>query len=128
MRVDEFDFELPEDRIALHPASPRDAARMLVVGPDGSLADRQVSELPEILRPGDVLVVNDTKVLPAELTGVRIRDGRRARVALNLHRRVDAYTWRAFARPAKRLRLLDRLELGQGGALAATLTGKGDSG
>ena len=73
MRVDQFDFDLPEDRIALHPAEPRDSARLLVVGPDGGLEDRVVTDLFEILQPGDVLVVNDTRVIPAELAGTRVR-------------------------------------------------------
>jgi S-adenosylmethionine:tRNA ribosyltransferase-isomerase len=128
MLVSEFDFDLPNDRIALHPVSPRDAARLLVVVPGQPLADRRVTDLLRILRPGDVLVVNDTKVLPAELNGARIRGESHAKVAFNLHRRVDPHTWRAFARPAKRLKLLDRLELGEGGALIATLAGKGETG
>jgi S-adenosylmethionine:tRNA ribosyltransferase-isomerase len=128
MLVSEFDFDLPADRIALHPVSPRDAARLLVVRPGQKLVDGKVTDLVEILRSGDVLVVNDTKVLPAELTGTRVRGESRAKVAFNLHKRVDAQTWRAFARPAKRLKVLDRLELGEGGALRATLAGKGDTG
>jgi S-adenosylmethionine:tRNA ribosyltransferase-isomerase len=128
MLVSEFDFDLPADRIALHPVTPRDAARMLVVRPGQPLVDGKVTDLVDILRPGDVLVVNDTRVLPAELKGLRIRGDNRAQVAFNLHRRVDAHTWRAFARPAKRLRLLDELQLGDDGSLAATLTGKGETG
>jgi S-adenosylmethionine:tRNA ribosyltransferase-isomerase len=128
MLVSEFDFDLPPERIALHPVSPRDSARMLVVEPGKPLVDGKVTDLLDLLRPGDVLVVNDTKVLPAELTGTRVRGDSRASVSFNLHRRVDAQTWRAFARPAKRLKLLDRLELGQGGALEATLAGKGETG
>lgn len=130
MRVDLFDFELPEDRIALHPAEPRDSARMLVVDPVHGLADRGVRDLLWLLKAGDVLVVNDTRVLPAELRGERIRDENRASVSFNLHKRVDAHTWRAFARRAKRLRVLDRLELGNGGMepLTATVAGKGDTG
>ncbi len=128
MLVSEFDFDLPPDRIALHPVSPRDAARMLIVRPGQPLLDGKVTDLVDLLQPGDVLVVNDTRVLPAELKGIRVRGDNRAHVAFNLHRRVDPHTWRAFARPAKRLKLLDRLELGQGGALTATLTGKGDTG
>jgi len=128
MRVSEFDFELPEDRIALHPASPRDSARLLVVRPGDAPADRHVTDLPDILQPGDVLVVNDTRVLPAELKGTRIRGENRAAVSFNLHRRVDARTWRAFARPAKRLHVLDRLELGDDGSLGAMVAGKGDTG
>ena len=129
MKVDLFDFDLPERLIALHPAEPRDAARLLTVAASGALADRNVRDLTEILRPGDVLVVNDTRVLPAELRGVRIRGENRAAVAFNLHKRVDPHTWRAFARPAKRLHVLDRLELGDTGTpLLATVTGKGDTG
>jgi S-adenosylmethionine:tRNA ribosyltransferase-isomerase len=128
MKVDAFDFELPEERIALHPAEPRDSARMLVVGPGGPLADRHVTDLLELLLPGDVLVVNDTRVLPAELKGTRIRGGNRSTVSFNLHKRVDAQTWRAFARPAKRLHVLDRLELGDDGSLLATVSGKGETG
>jgi S-adenosylmethionine:tRNA ribosyltransferase-isomerase len=128
MLVSEFDFELPPERIALHPVTPRDAARLLVVRPGTPLEDRYVSDLVEILRPGDVLVVNDTRVLPAELKGMRIRGDNRAHVAFNLHRRIDAHTWRAFARPAKRLKLLDKLDLGDDGSLRATLTGKGETG
>ena len=128
MKVDLFDFELPEDRIALHPAEPRDSARMLVVRPGEVLLDRHVTDLLELLQPGDVLVVNDTKVLPAELKGTRLRGEARASVSFNLHKRADARTWRAFARPAKRLHLLDRLELGDDGSLLATVAGKGETG
>ena len=128
MRVDLFDFELPEERIALHPAEPRDSARLLVVRPGEPLADRHVPDLLTLLRAGDVLVVNDTKVLPAELKGTRIRGDNRASVSFNLHKRVDARTWRAFARPAKRLHLLDRLELGDDGSLGAMVAGKGETG
>lgn len=128
MKVDDFDFELPSESIALHPAEPRDAARMLVVRPDVALVDGHVRDLLTILRAGDVLVVNDTRVLPAELTGTRIRGDLRASVSFNLHKRVDAKTWRAFARPAKKLHLLDRLELGDNGSITATVTGKGETG
>jgi len=128
MKVDLFDFDLPEDRIALHPAEPRDSARMLLVRPGQPLADGHVTDLLDILQPGDVLVVNDTKVLPAELKGTRIRGENRATVSFNLHKRVDPKTWRAFARPAKRLQILDRLELGDDGSLLATVAGKGDTG
>jgi len=128
MRVSEFDFDLPEDRIALHPAEPRDSARMLVVHPGEPLVDAHVGDLLTILQPGDVLVVNDTRVLPAELKGTRIRGDNRSSVSFNLHKRVDASTWRAFARPAKRLHLLDRLELGDDGSLLATVAGKGETG
>jgi S-adenosylmethionine:tRNA ribosyltransferase-isomerase len=128
MKVDLFDFNLPEDRIALHPAEPRDSAKMLVVRPGEPLLDRYVTDLLDILQPGDVLVVNDTKVLPAELKGTRIRGDNRSTVSFNLHKRVDAKTWRAFARPAKRLHVLDRLELGDDGSLLAAVAGKGETG
>ncbi|WDR07587.1 tRNA preQ1(34) S-adenosylmethionine ribosyltransferase-isomerase QueA [Devosia rhodophyticola] len=130
MRVSDFDFELPERLIALHPAEPRDSARLLVVDPVHGLSDRHVPDLERLLRAGDVLVINDTRVLPAELKGQRIRGENRANVSFNLHKRVDAYTWRAFARPAKRLALLDRLALGNGeaDALVAKVSGKGDTG
>lgn len=130
MRVSEFDFELPEELIALHPAEPRDSARLLVVGPDHGLVDRSIPDLLWLLKPGDVLVVNDTRVLPAELRGTRLRGGNRAAVSFNLHKRVDSNTWRAFARPAKRLAVLDELELGNGTGepLRAQVAGKGDTG
>src|SRR6185312_2563235 len=128
MLVSDFDFDLPEKLIALHPVEPRDSARLLVVDPEIGLSDRHVPDLLDILKPGDVLVVNDTKVLPAELRGTRIRGEARATVSFNLHKRVDSHTWRAFARPAKRLHLLDRLELGDDGSLLATVAGKGETG
>ena len=130
MLVSEFDFDLPEHLIALHPVEPRDSARMLVVDPRDGLSDRHIPDLLNLLRAGDVLVVNDTRVLPAELRGTRIRGENRASVAFNLHKRVDPHTWRAFARPAKRLALLDELELGNGemDPIKARVAGKGDTG
>src|SRR5690606_16367774 len=130
MRVSEFDFHLPENLIALHPAEPRDSARLLVVRPGEPFDDRHVPDLRSLLRPGDVLVVNDTRVLPAELRGIRIRGENRAGVSFNLHKRVDAKTWRAFARPAKKLGLLDELELtnGEMAPLKARISGKGEAG
>lgn len=105
MRVDDFDFDLPEERIALRPMRPRDAARMLVVGPEqNALQDRQVSELPALLRAGDLLVFNDTKVIPARLRGVRRRGEAEAHIEAMLHLRLDGGRWKAFARPAKRLK------------------------
>ncbi|ODT81084.1 MAG: tRNA preQ1(34) S-adenosylmethionine ribosyltransferase-isomerase QueA [Pelagibacterium sp. SCN 64-44] len=130
MRVSDFDFDLPDNLIALHPAEPRDSARLLLVDPCKGLEDRHIPDLLTLLRAGDVLVVNDTRVLPAELRGQRIRGENRAGVSFNLHKRVDAHTWRAFARPAKKLALLDRLELGNGEAepLVARVAGKGETG
>lgn len=113
MKVDLFDFDLPEDRIALHPVSPRDSAKMLTVRPDGALEDRIVTDLAQILRQGDVLVVNDTRVIPAELRGMRHRDEFVASVSFNLHKRINGNTWLAFARPAKRLKSGDRVVFGE---------------
>jgi S-adenosylmethionine:tRNA ribosyltransferase-isomerase len=109
MRVDLFDFDLPPDRIALRPARPRDAARMLVVE-GGQLSDRQILDLPEILRPGDVLVFNDTRVIPAQLEGRRGE----ARVGATLHKREGLREWWAFVRNAKRVRDGDVIEFGEG--------------
>ncbi|MDR3519122.1 MAG: tRNA preQ1(34) S-adenosylmethionine ribosyltransferase-isomerase QueA [Azospirillaceae bacterium] len=100
MRTDDFDFELPADRIAQEPARPRDSARLLVLAGAAAPADHIVRDLPDLLRPGDLLVFNDTKVIPARLTGHRGA----AKVELTLHRRIAPDTWQAFAKPAKRLR------------------------
>jgi S-adenosylmethionine:tRNA ribosyltransferase-isomerase len=204
MRTDLFDFDLPDDRIALRPASPRDAARLLVVGgppspratpaspsapsargegrcegqpgaptshgqggdggPTASaepvpaphpsplpatgergrggaseevptlLQDRHITDLPALLRPGDALVLNDTRVIRAALRGERIRGDNRAAVAFNLHRRLDEHRWLAFARPAKRLAAGDRVRFGHDGrvcllgTLEATVARLGEAG
>ncbi len=135
MRVDDFDFDLPEECIALRPAEPREAARLLVLGARGDqLADRRISDLPALLRPGDLLVLNDTKVLPARLTGVRQRGGARARVSVTLHKRVAPDTWQVFAKPARKLKTGDRLALGgsaadcRGATLDAGITAIGPRG
>ena len=135
MRVDLFDFDLPEERIALRPASPRDSARLLVVDPSASaLADRHVGDLLDYLRQGDALVFNDTKVIPAQLEGLRERDGNQSSVSVTLHMRVGEDRWKAFARPAKRIREGDRIRFGEGGdvcllgALDATVEEKGEAG
>jgi S-adenosylmethionine:tRNA ribosyltransferase-isomerase len=112
MRVDEFDFDLPPERIALRPAVPRDAARMLVVGPDGALADRQFRDLPRFLKSGDALVFNDTRVIAAALAGVRTRDGARAAFSATLHLRTAPDRWRAFVKGAKKLKAGDRVSFG----------------
>ncbi len=113
MKVDLFDFDLPTDRIALRPARPRDAARMLVVrGQDAPFEDRGVSDLPDLLNPGDVLVFNDTRVIPAQLEGRRA-DGE-ARIGATLHKRIDLRRWQAFIRNAKRVKLGDQLVFGGG--------------
>jgi len=109
MRVELFDFDLPPDRIALRPARPRDAARMLMV--EGSrMSDRQVIDLPEILWPGDVLVFNDTRVIPAQLEGRRGE----ARVGATLHKRDGLRSWWAFVRNARRVRDGDLIEFDDG--------------
>jgi len=116
MDVSLFDFDLPEELIALRPASPRDSARMLVVHKDGHLEHRRVRDLPEYLRCGDLIVFNDTKVIPARLHGRRLsRDGtgEGAKVEVMLHKRIAPDTYLAFARPAKKLAAGDRLQLGE---------------
>jgi S-adenosylmethionine:tRNA ribosyltransferase-isomerase len=122
MRVDEFDFDLPAERIALRPATPREAARLLAIAPGGTpeLADRRIADLPALLRPGDVLVFNNTRVLPAQLEGVRNRDSSAgggsatARIGITLHKRLGEAEWLAFARPAKRLAEGDVIAFGEG--------------
>ena len=135
MRVDQFDFDLPDERIALRPARPRDAARLLVVGPDQPLEDRIVRDLPDLLWKGDVLVFNNTKVIPAQLEGTRIRpDAGIAHVGVTLHMRLAPGEWLGFARGAKKLREGDRISFGHGGnacqvgALEATVAEKREAG
>ena len=108
MRTDDFDFDLPESLIAQEPATPRDSARLLVVA--DRLADRCVADLPDLLAPGDLLVLNDTRVIPARLRGRRGA----ASVEITLHRPLDDGRWRAFARPARRLKPGDRIEFAPG--------------
>src|SRR6266436_9956811 len=118
MRTDLFDFELPADRIALRPVSPRDAARLLVVRPGLAPAfeDRNARDLPDLLRPGDALVVNDAKVIPARLSGRRIGRGAvEPAIEATLHRRLDGARWRAFLKPAKRLAPGDVVRFGDEG-------------
>jgi len=109
VRVDLFDFELPPERIALRPVSPRDSARLLVVREEG-LEDRSVADLPSLLRPGDMLVFNDTRVIPAQLEGRRGE----ARVGATLHKREGAREWRAFLRNGRRVRVGDRIAFAHG--------------
>ena len=106
MRVDLFDFELPPELIALRPARPRDAARLLLVPGEGAFGDLTVRDLPGLLRAGDVLVFNDTRVIPAQLEGRRGE----ARIGVTLHKRIDLRRWQAFVRNAKRLRAGDVVE------------------
>jgi len=135
MQLADFDFDLPDDRIALRPARPRDSARLLVVSPDQALRDLAVADLPGELRAGDVLVLNDTRVIPARLTGVRLRDESRVAVEATLHRRLSSSRWTAFMRPGKRLAEGDRIVFGESsdracllGALDATVAAKGEGG
>ena len=137
MRTDLFDFELPPDRIALRPVAPRDAARLLVVRPGAPahFDDRSVGDLPDLLRPGDALVVNDTKVVPARLRGRRLgRGATEPAIEATLHQRLDGSRWRAFVKPAKRLAEGDVVRFGEEGRvcflgqLDATVEAKGDSG
>jgi S-adenosylmethionine:tRNA ribosyltransferase-isomerase len=135
MQIADFDFELPEDRIALRPAVPRDSARLLLVEPGAGLKDLHVFDLPGLLRAGDVLVLNDTKVIPARLKGVRVRDESRVAVEATLHRRLSGHVWTAFMRPGKRLAEGDRIAFGEAedracflGNLDATVKAKGEGG
>jgi S-adenosylmethionine:tRNA ribosyltransferase-isomerase len=135
MHVADFDFDLPEERIALRPASPRESARLLLVQPGQPLGDLQVRDLPGLLRAGDILVFNDTRVIPARLDGIRRRADSVIRVEATLHKRLSPSTWTAFMRPGKKLAEGDRLVFGHdadraclAGALDATVTGKGEGG
>jgi S-adenosylmethionine:tRNA ribosyltransferase-isomerase len=121
LRVDLFDFDLPPERIALRPVVPRDAARMLVVGKDG-LTDKRICDLPSLLRAGDCLVFNDTRVIPAQLEGRRGD----AKIGATLHKREGLRTWRAFIRNAKRLHDGDVIDFGAG--VTATASDKGADG
>ena len=121
MRVDAFDFDLPEDRIALRPARPRDSARLLRVTA-GALSDHVFTDLPQLLRAGDVLVFNDTRVIPAQLQGTRGE----ARIGATLHKRHDLRAWWAFVRNARRLAVGDTVDFGHD--VAALVEAKGDDG
>jgi S-adenosylmethionine:tRNA ribosyltransferase-isomerase len=136
MRTDLFDFDLPPERIALRPIVPRDTARLLVVRPDGTpeLEDRGVRDLPDLLDPGDALVVNDTRVIPARLSGRRIGRDTEPKIEATLTERLDGSRWRAFVRPAKKLASGDVVRFGEEGKvcflgqLDATVEAKGEGG
>ena len=116
MRTDLFDFDLPADRIALRPANPRDAARLLVVGRAGRWIGSPVADLPDLLQPGDCLVVNDTKVIAARLTGRRVgRGAAEPEIEATLHKRLDGSHWRAFILGAKKVQVGDALRFGTEG-------------
>jgi S-adenosylmethionine:tRNA ribosyltransferase-isomerase len=136
VRVDAFDFDLPGDAIALRPAEPRDSARLLAVNPaNDSWRDHLFSELPDLLAPGDLLVFNDTKVIPARLNGVRTGRGETTpKIEATLHRRLDQHRWWAFAKPARKLSEADMISFGApgetcfAGSLMASVERKGDGG
>jgi len=124
MRTDDFDFELPRTLVAQHPVEPREEARLLHVAQD--LTDRRIADLPDLLRRGDLLVTNDTKVIPARLTGKRGTAG----VEVTLHQALDGHTWKAFARPARKLSAGDRIDFGSdpSGDFSAEVSEKGEAG
>jgi S-adenosylmethionine:tRNA ribosyltransferase-isomerase len=136
MQTHLFDFDLPQDRIALRPASPRDSARLMVVRPGANpeCEDRGVRDLPDLLRPGDQLVVNDTKVIPAALHGRRIGRATEPRIEATLIRRLDGSRWKALVKPAKKLDVGDVVRFGEEGKvcflgqLDATVEAKGERG
>jgi S-adenosylmethionine:tRNA ribosyltransferase-isomerase len=134
MRTDVFDFELPPERIALRPVSPRDAARLLVVQPGQPLEDRIVRDLPDFLRPGDQLVVNDTKVIAAQLNGRRLGREPEPKIAATLIKRLDGSRWRALVKPARKLAVGDIVRFGSEGRvcflgqLDAEVAEKGEDG
>ena len=118
--TDDFDFDLPPESIATEPARPRESARLLEVGE--RLLDRRVADLPGLLNPGDIVVINDTRVIPARLRGTR----RGAKVEVTLHKAEPDGTWRAFARPARKLSVGDIIDISDG--FSANVTAKGDAG
>src|SRR3954469_13726275 len=134
MRTDLFDFELPPECIALRPASPRDSARMLVVPPDGVMRDGRIAELPDWLEAGDQLVVNDTRVISAQLSGRRIGRETEPRIEATLIKRLDGSRWQALVKPAKKLAQGDVVRFGNEGRvcllghLDAQVEHKGDEG
>jgi S-adenosylmethionine:tRNA ribosyltransferase-isomerase len=136
MKTDLFDFDLPQETIALRPTEPRDSAKLLVVCPDAKpeLEDRVMRDLPSLLKRGDLLVVNDTKVIPARLMGARERNGVSVDIEATLLKRLSPDRWQALAKPAKRLHIGDRIRFGHEsrvcllGALDATVEEKGEAG
>jgi S-adenosylmethionine:tRNA ribosyltransferase-isomerase len=133
MRVDDFDFDLPSENIALRPIEPRESARLLYIDANG-LSDFLVGDLPSLLRDDDVLVFNDTKVIPAQLFGIRERDGNIAQIEATLHMREALDKWRAFLRPGKRVKVGERVRFGHdnnaclAGVLDAIVLEKGEGG
>lgn len=136
MRVDLFDFELPDERIALRPAVPRDAAKMLVVKPSdnadarAAFTDASVLDIASYLSPGDAIVFNDTKVIPAQFEGKRIRGENEIKVSATLHMRASGTEWKAFIRPGKRIKVDDQIVFANtdGDLLEAKVSEKSDGG
>lgn len=129
MDVELFDFDLPEDHIALRPATPRESAKLLRVVPGQTISDYHVRDLALLLNPGDALVFNDTKVIPARLEGERYRDGAVAHIGVTLHMRIGPESWKAFVRPAKRLREGEEIVFARNGTiLKARVEEKGEAG
>jgi S-adenosylmethionine:tRNA ribosyltransferase-isomerase len=136
LRTNLFDFELPEELIALRPVHPRDAARLLVVRPGAAeeLDDKMITDLPSLIAPGDALVFNDTRVIPAALKGMRVRGEATAQISANLIEHLDDHRWQALAKPGKRLEPGDRIQFGEDaracslGGLEATVEAKGPDG
>ena len=124
MQLSDFDFDLPESLIALRPAEPRDSARLLVVKPGGEpeLADKRIPDLLAELRPGDLMIFNNTRVIPARLHGIRHRDALQAKVEVMLHKRASDDSWIVFAKPAKKLSPGDRIRFGGSGAVCVLET------
>ena len=135
MKLSDFDFHLPDANIALRPAEPRDTAKLLVVDPQHGLADHRVNQLSKFLRPGDALVFNDTRVIPARLFGTRHRAAGLVNVEATLHKRLSPNSWSAFMRPGKRLKVGDTVMFapqqyqdGEALRLGAKVEAKGDGG
>ncbi|CEG07980.1 S-adenosylmethionine:tRNA ribosyltransferase-isomerase [Afipia felis] len=134
MRTDLFDFDLPPESIALRPVEPRESARLLVVRPGDGLDDYTVRDLPDLLRAGDQLVVNDTKVIAAQLAGRRVGGATEPRIDVTLIKRVDGSRWQALVRPARKLAEGDVVRFGNEGRvcllgnLDATVEAKGEAG
>jgi len=122
MRLDDFDYALPRDRIADHPLEPREAARLLLIPAEGTFGDKHISDLPELLRPGDLLVFNDTKVIPARLVGHRGE----ATVEVTLAHHLGGAAWQVYAKGARRLRPGDKVTFADD--LSAEILGKEESG
>ncbi len=125
MKLSDFDFDLPPDRIATRPARPRSAARLLLAEGD-AITDRHVFDLPDILRPGDLLVMNDTRVIPARLSGTRRRGAAEARIEVTLMEPAPGGLWRAMARPLRKLRQSEVIRFGTALSAEVAVIGEGD--